>query len=601
MTAEPLLLGGRYEIREVLGRGGMAEVHRALDVRLGRVVAVKMLRADLARDPEFQDRFKREAQSAASLNHPTIVAVYDTGEDWVGGARVPFIVMELVEGSTLRDLLASGRRPLPERSLEIVSGILTALDYSHRHGIVHRDIKPGNVMLTPRGEVKVMDFGIARTIAEATAAVTQGSAVVGTAQYLSPEQARAEQVDARTDLYSTGCVLFELLTGRPPFVGESSVSIAYQHVSEPPPAPSSLDPSLGASVDAVVLRALAKERTDRYPTAAAMKADVDRVRGGGAVPMPLLPRPEVTSATQAIPPVRRAQPPTVVRREQVPVAPVAYEQGPRRGRGGAYALLALALVAVLVVGVVVARQYLSDRKVQVPSVSGMTVDLATTKLQGAGLKVASPPQKRASKDVSEGLVISTDPDGEVPKGSVVAIIVSSGPDKVPVPSVQGSTYADAVDQLKSAGLLASRKEVDSTNGEDAGTVLDTDPKVGTSVLPGSTVVLSVANGRVPIPDVKGKQLADAKLILANSAGQFRTSTASVKVDSQDQDGVVLSQAPDAGSTAPKGARIILRYGRYTAPPPPSTPAASTPGDGGASQPAQPPQPGQPGASGGPDQ
>ena len=238
MDSQPTLVGGRYELGELLGRGGMAEVRKGTDTRLGRIVAVKRLRTDLASDATFQARFRREAQSSASLNHPAIVAVYDTGEerapDGPGGHTVaqPYIVMEFVAGRTLRDILREGRKILPERALEITSGVLSALDYSHRAGIIHRDIKPGNVMLTPSGDVKVMDFGIARAISDASSAMTQTAAVVGTAQYLSPEQARGETVDSRSDVYSTGCLLYELLTGRPPFIGDSPVAVAYQHVRE---------------------------------------------------------------------------------------------------------------------------------------------------------------------------------------------------------------------------------------------------------------------------------------------------------------------------------------------------------------------------------
>ena len=252
-------LGDRYEIGPIIGRGGMAEVHEGRDVRLGRRVAIKVMRADLARDESFQARFRREAQAAAGLNHPNIVAVYDTGEEIVGegphAVRVPFIVMEYVDGMTLRQLLTSGRRLLPERALEITAGVLAALDYSHRHGIVHRDIKPANIMLTRAGDAKVMDFGIARALADSAGTMTQTSAVLGTAQYLSPEQARGEIVDARSDLYSTGCLLYELLTTRPPFTGDSPVSIAYQHVSEQAVPPSQVDSSVPSSVDAVVMKA----------------------------------------------------------------------------------------------------------------------------------------------------------------------------------------------------------------------------------------------------------------------------------------------------------------------------------------------------------
>ena len=254
---EARMLGDRYSVGVVIGRGGMAEVHEGRDLRLGRRVAIKILRSDLARDPSFHARFRREAQSAAALNHPNIVAVYDTGEEELTSSDgtssvVPFIVMEYVDGMTLRQLLASGRRLLPERALEITAGILSALDYAHRHGIVHRDIKPANVMLTRTGEVKVMDFGIARAINEVAQSMTTTSTVMGTAQYLSPEQARGEVVDARSDLYSTGVLLYELLTGKPPFTGDSPVSIAYQHVSEMPLPPSQVDPGVLPDVDAEV-------------------------------------------------------------------------------------------------------------------------------------------------------------------------------------------------------------------------------------------------------------------------------------------------------------------------------------------------------------
>ncbi|MGB4688595.1 MAG: Stk1 family PASTA domain-containing Ser/Thr kinase, partial [Candidatus Nanopelagicales bacterium] len=276
------MLGDRYEIGAVIGRGGMAEVHEGRDLRLGRRVAIKILRPDLAKDPTFQARFRREAQSAASLNHPNIVAVYDTGQDTLSpegdngepAVVVPYIVMEFVDGMTLRQIVASGRRLLPERALEITSGILSALDYAHRHGIVHRDIKPANVMLTRTGDVKVMDFGIARAINDVASTMTSASAVMGTAQYLSPEQARGEVVDARSDLYSTGVVLFELLTGKPPFTGDSAVAIAYQHVSEMPAIPSTIDPGVSPEIDAVVMRALAKRADDRYQSASDFREDV---------------------------------------------------------------------------------------------------------------------------------------------------------------------------------------------------------------------------------------------------------------------------------------------------------------------------------------
>src|SRR5918996_3905727 len=282
----PHRVGGRYELGELLGRGGMAEVRKGTDLRLGRSVAVKRLRTDLASDATFQARFRREAQSSASLNHPAIVSTYDTGEEMAtdgSGVAQPYIVMECVEGRTLRDILREGRKILPERALEITSGVLAALDYSHRAGIVHRDIKPANVMLTPAGQVKVMDFGIARAVADSSATMTATAAVVGTAQYLSPEQARGETVDSRSDVYSAGCLLYELLTVRPPFVGDSPVAVAYQHVREEPQPPSNFDPEITPEMDAIVLKALTKDPDYRYQSADEMRADIEACLDGQPV------------------------------------------------------------------------------------------------------------------------------------------------------------------------------------------------------------------------------------------------------------------------------------------------------------------------------
>ena len=359
----PRTLGGRYEVGEVIGVGGMAEVHRGRDTRLGRPVAVKLLRSDLARDPSFQARFRREAQSAASLNYPQIVAIYDTGEDRFdgdpSGPAQPYIVMELVEGETLRDIVKSGRRLMPQRVAEIGSGILAALDYSHRHGIVHRDIKPGNVMLTSTGQVKVMDFGIARAVADSAATMTQTSSVLGTAQYLSPEQARGEKVDARSDLYSTGCLLYELLVGKPPFTGDSPVAVAYQHVQEQPIPPSQLDADLPAGYDGVILTALAKDPAARYQTAAEMKADLDRLATGDA-------------PTRAVAPVAVA----AAAREHPAASPRRRRARRRRPpkRAGWYVLLTLGVIAVLGLIFFLATQVFGGggTKVRVPDLTGQT-------------------------------------------------------------------------------------------------------------------------------------------------------------------------------------------------------------------------------------
>src|ERR1700712_1953606 len=368
---EPHRIGGRYEVGELLGRGGMAEVRKGTDVRLGRTVAIKRLRTDLASDATFQARFRREAQSAASLNHPAIVSVYDTGEEMsTDGSNVaqPYIVMEYVAGRTLRDIIREGRKILPERALEITSGVLAALDYSHRAGIIHRDIKPGNVMLTPSGDVKVMDFGIARAVSDASSTMTQTAAVVGTAQYLSPEQARGENVDSRSDVYSTGCLLYELLTGRPPFVGDSPVAVAYQHVREQAPPPSSLDEDLTPELDAIVMKSLAKSVGDRYPSAAAMKADIDRYLAGKPVQAP------------AVVPVPAALPPddaTQYTQVQEP------DETPERKRRGPIILLLLLLVALIVAALVLGPKLFkaAPEQQQVPTITGLPRAQAESTIQ----------------------------------------------------------------------------------------------------------------------------------------------------------------------------------------------------------------------------
>ena len=319
MTDGPNVVGGRYELRGLLGRGGMAEVYEGFDLRLGRAVAVKQLSAKLAADPTAQARFGREARAAASLNHPNIASVFDTGEDTDPdtGISIPYIVMELVEGATLRAVLDQDAPLPPERAFSIVQSVLDALATSHAAGIIHRDIKPANVMITPAGVVKVMDFGIARAVDETSTSLTQTAAVIGTAHYLSPEQASGSKVDQRSDLYSTGCLLFELLTGRAPFVGETSISVAYQHVREDPIPPSQLNPDLSPAVDAVVLKSLAKDLDARYQSAEEMKDDIGSLLTGGPDPTRVRSAPPVIPAAAAARAARR---------------PVATGRDHRRGR-----------------------------------------------------------------------------------------------------------------------------------------------------------------------------------------------------------------------------------------------------------------------------
>jgi serine/threonine-protein kinase len=560
----PPELGGRAEIGELLGRGGMAEVHIGHDTRLGRTVAVKMLRPDLARDPTFQVRFRREAHSAASLNHPAVVAVYDTGEDQFAGNPVPYIVMEYVEGSTLPDLLASGSKLVPERALEIVDGVLAALAYSHQQGIVHRDIKPANVMLTKAGEVKVMDFGIARAMDDMGATMTQTSAVIGTAQYLSPEQARGQQVDARSDLYSTGCLLYELLTGRPPFVGDSPVSVAYQHVREEPVPPSRIDPDLTPAVDAVVLRALAKDREQRYQSADEMRRDIAAARAGRPV-APVIPPAQATQAMSH----------TTVLPGTATIPAVGSGPGAHRddkdGRGGrafGYALLALAVIAVFVIAALIARSALDGSggsQVAVPDVTGLTVGQATSELQNAKPTLGQQTPK-ASDTVPEGSIIDQNPEAgiQVDEGRAVSVTVSTGVDETAVPSLVGLSLDEARQALREANLVVG----DTTpvpSDEPRNTVTKVSPKEGETVPTGSKVDLRYASGENKVPDVVGKDEGTARNMLEQAG--FTVPSAQEQESADKPPGTVLSQSPSAGETSRLGSTITLVVA--TAPPTPS--------------------------------
>jgi beta-lactam-binding protein with PASTA domain/tRNA A-37 threonylcarbamoyl transferase component Bud32 len=567
---QPRLLGGRYELDGIVGRGGMAEVFRARDIRLDRIVAVKTLREDLARDATFQARFRREAQSAASLNHPSIVAVYDTGEDNDGPSHVPYIVMEYVDGRTLRDLLRDDRRLLPERALEITDGVLRALDYSHRSGIIHRDIKPGNVMLTRTGEVKVMDFGIARAVSDAQATMTQTAQVIGTAQYLSPEQARGERVDARSDLYSAGCLLYELLTGRPPFLGDSPVAIAYQHVRENPVPPSQLDPEIPPWADSIVLRAMAKDPAQRYQSAADMRTDIQRALSG--VPV-AAPRTMGYATTQ-----RMAGPGGATMAAGPTRAIPGYEYGPEEGEytegGGGmrrrtwlwWALGALLVLAVL--GGVAYAFFGGSGGVAVPQVSGLPVKQATEQVTKAGLTPKEVDRPNAT--VQKGIVISTDPaNGSlVARGTTVTLFVSSGPPKVKVPSVVHQSDTNARNTLVNAGFQV-HEVTDQNSTAPANTVVRQSPQAGTLVNKGTTVTIFVSPGGAQVPNVINQQVDAARAALA--AQGFNN----VQIDEVSSpglpDGTVVNQSPQGGTTVPTSTTIILNVVKNQPTPTPSSP------------------------------
>jgi serine/threonine-protein kinase len=571
---EPHRIGGRYELGELLGRGGMAEVRKGTDVRLGRTVAVKRLRTDLAADPTFQARFRREAQSAASLNHPAIVSVYDTGEEVSSGPHgegiaQPYIVMEYVEGRTLRDILREGRKILPERALEITSGVLSALDYSHRMGIIHRDIKPGNVMLTPAGEVKVMDFGIARAVSDAQSTMTQTAAVVGTAQYLSPEQARGENVDSRSDVYSAGCLLYELLTGRPPFVGESPVSVAYQHVREQAPVPSALDPELSPEVDAIVMKALAKRVTERYPSAAAMKADIDRHLAGQRIQAPpVVPAPEPATTVMPGPPL-----PPSERTAEHRVPPPEE----RKRRNGPLILLALLLLALILLAVFLGPKLLKGAAdtVEVPNLSGMTQQQAEKALSDKGLAVGQVTQV-SSRDVPKGQVVSQDPSAgtavDPNKDSEVDLQISAGKPNVQIPDLIGDNKDAAAQALRDLNLTPVLKERKSD--ETAGNVVALKPGVGEQVAEGTKVTVFYASGPQKVPDVVGLTEEQATKLLTGAG--FKVS--SLPDDqSTEPKGTVTRQSPEKGTELNQDQTVTILVSTYdpsTLPPSPTPPTAT---------------------------
>ncbi|MEV0149356.1 MULTISPECIES: Stk1 family PASTA domain-containing Ser/Thr kinase [unclassified Nonomuraea] len=557
---QPRLLGGRYELDGVVGRGGMAEVYRARDLRLDRIVAIKTLRSDLARDHTFQARFRREAQSAASLNHPAVVAVYDTGEDVSEGAPVPYIVMEYVDGRTLRDLLRADRRLLPERAVELVDGILRALDYSHRGGIVHRDIKPANVMITRAGDVKVMDFGIARAMADSAATMTQTAQVIGTAQYLSPEQARGERVDARSDIYSTGCVLYELLTGQPPFTGDSPVAIAYQHVREEPIPPSQIDPEIPQWADAIVLKAMAKDPAHRYQSATEMRADIQRAMSGMPVDAQTVAMNNTYApTTRMMTSTQQAAGPSTQRTTAVP--PYEYDEGGggrsgggggrrRAGGGGggntALKTAAWILVPLLVIGAFIGVGYafLSNndgpktQALKVPSLETQTEEAAVAELNGLGLK----PQvvREFNDDYDPKTVIKTDPAAgtEIEKGETVKVVVSKGKKKVKVPDgLIGLTREEAGQILKDAGLTATIKTKSSTRKQ--GTVISTDPAAGEEVEEGGSVTLYVPKELISPPNVTGMTADEAKAALESAGFKVRID----KQFSEQPENTVITQNP----------------------------------------------------------
>jgi eukaryotic-like serine/threonine-protein kinase len=583
MTAQARLLGGRYQVGELLGYGGMAEVHRGRDLRLGRDVAIKMLRTDLARDATFQMRFRREAQNAASLNHPAIVAVYDTGEETAPtGETLPFIVMEFVNGRTLKEVLTAEGRLQPRRAMEITADMNAALEFSHRHGIIHRDIKPGNVMLTLTGQVKVMDFGIARALASGATTMTQTSAVIGTAQYLSPEQARGEAVDARSDVYAAGCVLFELVCGHPPFVGDSPVSVAYQHVREAPPTPSDINPDVTPPLDAIVLKALSKNPLNRYQSAGEMRADLLRAVAGRPVTATPVLREDETMA------MGPSAAPTMVSGGAAAARPIPARVGdPRQRRASSWVIAALSGLGVLAVIALVAGLLLNQRgdeeqQVTVPPLVGRTQAQAVAELTNADLGYKLGDQ-RFTIDCVKGNVSSQSPapGGRLNPQDVVTIRICGGKPEVKIPqNLIGGTFASVEGQLKALGLDVKRKDVNSDKAEDQ--VVKVTPASGTSVAEGSEVTVEVSRGNVrDVPNVVG---------LTREAAEERLKEAGFKVEvrrgeevPEEQAGRVTGQDPKGGVNRAQNTTVTITVSQAEEEEPTPTPTPSvspTAGGGG---------------------
>jgi serine/threonine-protein kinase len=565
MTAQARLLGGRYQVGELLGYGGMAEVHRGRDLRLGRDVAIKMLRTDLARDATFQERFRREAQNSAALNHPAIVAVYDTGEELSStGEKLPFIVMEFVNGRTLKEVLAQEQRLQPRRALEIIADICAALEFSHRHGIIHRDIKPGNVMITQNGQVKVMDFGIARALASGATTMTQTSAVIGTAQYLSPEQARGESVDARSDVYAAGCVLFELLVGHPPFVGDSPVSVAYQHVREDPKTPSDINRDVSPDVDAIVLKALAKNPVNRYQSAQEMRADALRAVSG----RPVLATPVMSEAeTMAMqgPPQRQWQPQGATTMQRT--VPGGMPPGrPDKRSSWVMAVLAglgVLVVVVLAVALAIARDKANNTENpsdtvaehQMPNLLDKTEPQARQLLAAEKLTKVTPqsPAKRAD---CTGTVQDQNPEAgtTVTEDTPITYRLCLALDKVEVPNdLVGSTKARADSALRQQNLEPVFQYVSSSQTVDVVVKVES---AGDKVEQGTKITVSLSNGkRVKMPNVTGLQQDVAKALL-QERGQFNVDEQTV-IDPTKETGTVAAQSPKAGTDLEKGDRVVI--------------------------------------------
>ena len=525
------LLGGRYEVREVIGRGGMADVYLGVDARLGRQVALKILKSTLSSDPTFRNRFRLEAMSASKMSHPSIVRVFDAGDEDNGpagetppGSTTPYIVMEHVEGHLLSTLMRQGK--LEERHiLKVADGVLTALEVSHKAGIVHRDIKPANIMISGDGTVKVMDFGIARAVSDATGNLEQTTSILGTALYISPEQAKGEEPDTRTDLYSLGVVMYELLAGSPPFTSESPVSIAYKHISEEPRPLREVNPGVSEDVALIVEAAMKKELQERFPTAQAFRAAIEDVAQGRP---PKLPTPGARVRIEAA--VTGSVPqPTVEPEYRTPVEgfEIFESRGIKQQSAPTLAIGMGSVLAVLfVIGVVLWVFTLNPSTTAttaapaVPALINQTEGVATQTISALGL--TPDVEYEANAAVPEGIVIETFPEEgtRVAPGEPVRIVVSSGIARFDLPDVRNIDIADARAVLEERGLVVESIVDTYYPSLEEGLVMATTPQPDTPVRPGDAITITVSNGKVLIPNVVGLTVGEANPFLTGHSMQL---------------------------------------------------------------------------------
>lgn len=585
------LAGGRYTVGELIGHGGMAQVHIGTDTRLGRTVAIKIMRSDLAEDSIFLTRFRREARAVAQLNNPNIVSIYDSGEEQLEDAagntvQVPYIVMEYIKGQTLRDIIQVNGSLSPQDVEQVMIGVLNALDYSHRMGIIHRDIKPGNIMISDQGTVKVMDFGIARAMDDSSATMTQNQGVVGTAQYLSPEQARGEQVGAKSDLYSAGCVLYEMLTGKPPFTGDSAVAIAYQHVSETATPISTLIPGLDKRWDSIVAKAMAKDTENRYADAAAFRQDIVTLAHGG-MPIAANAHPltdlSKTSQAQEIPQTAAMPQASVEQTSTLSTGslPTAYGPAAADSASGAAAGTSMRALArkeeqdkkkrrnIIIISVILGIAALAaimfgiwfvynsqNNLVSVPTIdSSMSASTAKETIESAGLHFQQETDDNSSEP--RGTFTRQDPTGgtRVAKGSTVRVWFSSGPRARTIPNVKGMTQQAATSALTSAGFKVSSVATENSATVEKDHVTRTDPASGTQQPQGTSVILYISTGQTTVPTgLVGKSQSEAVRQLNNNG--FNTNIMQENSDSVAA-GNVTRVDPAEGSTVSQGATITV--------------------------------------------